>query len=357
MAWTNKRKIHVARGNSTNIIGLNNTNTFTDGQPLFIKDRGYLGIAKDEQNAKNIMPIKVREVEGYGNEISGDTFTLNSSPTNHYLFTGDNDGTYLQSDNPLYFIKGNISPSNYSTNYIFALINRNNNDVIDVKAPITTNSNIDVGNNATLTSTNINVTYLKNANTPYITLGSSLVTLNQDTKLDDDKSFTSGYSTTLGTFANGAYSGTNNIYGATTIKGGTVELNSIGNTSPVKITGNLFELSAPTTLTDTITGKNNNTTTLTINPSDGTITGKSLYITSNGLSNGINYLSADNSGISLGGDLSLNNHAITGITSITASGVLTVNGTSTHTFKGDIDAANKTITCGTLEVNTINLHV
>ena len=358
MAWENKRKIHVARGTTSGILNISGeANKFTDGQPLFNKDRGYLGVAAGIQDGRNIVPIKARTIEGWGSEISGSTFNLSNTPTKHYLFTGDNNGTYLKSDNPLYFIKGSISPSNYSTNYIFALINRNNNDVIDIKAPITTNSNIDVGNNATLTSTNINVTYLKNTNTPYVTLGSSLITLNQNTKLDDGKSFTSGYSTTLGTYANDTYSGTNNIYGTTTIKGGTVELNSIGNASPVKITGSLFQLSAPTDLLSTITGKNNSTTTLSITPSTGSIVAKELKITSNGQSGGTNYLSVTTSNnttsINVGGALNL------GTNSITTSGVITggaINGTGA-TITGDITATGHKVKCKTLETNEINLIV
>lgn len=387
MAWENKRKIHVARGSTANIVALNNEeNKFTDGQPLFNKDRGYLGIATGTQDAKNIVPIKVRTIEGWGNEIDSKTGSYllkpdgdeEGSKANYYLFTGDSNGTYLKSDNPLYFIKGNISPNNYSTDYIFALINKNDNNIIDIKAPITTNSNINVGNNATLTSTNINVTYLKNNNTPYVTLGSSLIALNQDTKLDDGKSFTSGYSTTLGTHADDAYSGTNNIYGDTTIVGGTIELNSVGNANPVEIMGSLFQLSAPTDLLSTITGKSSSTTTLSIVPSTGSINAKSLKITSNGQGGGTNYLSVTTSNnsttVNVGGALVLNNSTITGVTSITASdqiqgntlkstgnttvgGTLTVNGTGTHTFKGDIDATDKTITCGTLNVSAINFNL
>lgn len=105
MAWENKRKIHIARGSESEIITASqqNTNEFTDGQPLHIEgSRNYLSIA----NTKGLQttsispilmePIKVREVKGYISDINTNhKFTL-SAPTendedNMYIFTDEKD--------------------------------------------------------------------------------------------------------------------------------------------------------------------------------------------------------------------------------------------------------------------------
>lgn len=168
MAWTNKRKIHVARGTTANIIALDNEENklFTDGQPLFNKDRGYLGIANGSQEAKYIAPIKARTIEGWGNEIDSETgsYTLKSDGTgegskkaNHYLFTGDSDGTYLASEAD--FLLQRIKKENESITYVDILSllkDDSNNDYLQIKAPVKTDSSITLtGDNNYLSANNL----------------------------------------------------------------------------------------------------------------------------------------------------------------------------------------------------------
>ena len=118
MAWVNKNKIHVARGTSTNIERLADTNQFTDGQPLFISDKNYLGIANVDSgliSAKNITPVRVRTVEGWSTDkefVTGTTnldssFTLSSNKSGHYIMSNNGLITFIKSSQDFKLIREN----------------------------------------------------------------------------------------------------------------------------------------------------------------------------------------------------------------------------------------------------------
>ena len=401
MSWSNKRRIHLARGTTNNILAISsnnidNPNLFTDGQPLFNKDRGYLGIANGIQPAKNIMPIKVREVEGYGNEIDGNTFTLNSSPTNHYLFTGNTTKTKLLSDKKLEISSDeNIDLiSGTGNNKVTYISLQPDNNKIQINKNIESNSDIKLTNNNKITSK-----YLDVAQIGYTTTNNGVNTFNNFIQLRpyNDTSALSDILLVTHDHPQGAiysayikYGRDNNIgIGRVDFGGrgweseifdtfmsrstllcnrtyifGDIQIESADIDHPIKLSAysdGYLAISAPTTLTDIITGKDNNITTLTINPTNGTITGKSLYITSNGQTNGTNYLSVANftenneqvTKAKIGIPLDLGNNNINTTGSISGGAI---SGT-TGTFTGDITATNQKVKCKTLEVNEINLLI
>lgn len=167
MAWTNKRKIHVARGSTANIVALDNEeeNKFTDGQPLFNKDRGYLGIATGTQEAKNIVPIKVREVAGWTNELdSNGVYTLNSAQDGYYSFGGGKDGNvHLATQKDFILEKAIKNQDNtYDFSSVFEYLVQNNQ--LNFNVPINANNNIVISGNKYLKSRLIHVNEIKDLN-------------------------------------------------------------------------------------------------------------------------------------------------------------------------------------------------
>lgn len=335
MAWINKRKIHVARGTTANIIALDNEENklFTDGQPLFNKDRGYLGIANGSQEAKYIAPIKVRTIEGWGNEIDSETgsYTLKSDGTgedskaNHYLFTGDSDGTYLKSDMPLHMnSNSDIYLGNISTN----------NGIDTFKGMQIFKSSSDT-NAAMMLETIQNpqgIIYIADI---LFGTGDKNVGI---CKVDyGGRGWSSEMQDTL-LVRHAILSGRVCAFGD-------IQMQSRSEYEPIKLSAyntGYLDISAPTKLRSTLTGcyrndSNNDVTTLSITPSTGSIDAKSLKITSVGSS--ANVFSA-NKTVSICGSGS------------TASLYVTF---SSIKANSSIDATGQTITCGALNVSSINI--
>ena len=165
MAWENKRKIHVARGSTANIVALDNEeeNKFTDGQPLFNKDRGYLGIATGTQEAKNIVPIKVREVTGWTNELdSNGVYTLNNTQDGYYSFGSGKDGNVHLATQKDFILERAIKPNQgnaYTFSTIFEYLVQNNK--LNFNVPIETNNDIKIiGNDKKIQAINAQINNL-----------------------------------------------------------------------------------------------------------------------------------------------------------------------------------------------------
>lgn len=168
MAWENKRKIHVARGTTANILKISGeANKFTDGQPLFNKDRGYLGIATGTQDAKNIVPIKVREVTGWTNELdSNGVYTLNGEQDGYYSFGSSkkDNRTHLATQNN--FILERAIKSNQDNTYTFSPVFEYlaQDDKLNFKVLLETDNDIIINGGKKIQATNAQINNLNDAN-------------------------------------------------------------------------------------------------------------------------------------------------------------------------------------------------
>lgn len=394
MAWENKRKIHVARGTTANILKIsdeaNEANKFTDGQPLFNKDRGYLGIATGTQDAKNIVPIKVREVTGWINELdSNGVYTLNGKQDGYYSFGSSkkDNRTHLATQNN--FILERAIKSNQDNTYSFSPVFEYlaQDDKLNFKVLLETDNDIIINDGKKIQATNAQINNLNDAN------GRTAVGLQNKWDVYIEK-----YSNNInGTWR--AYAGVR--LGSTTTSAGVV----------------VGDLSADDSTTESILYSGNKTILLDNTNIQGTNYiggkttigyGKQVLVNSEWVNDPEDKLTinvpvelADSATLSAG-DVLLSNNDISGISTLTASTVLcnsignssikpsimatSISGTditasntvtaSTTLYAGgsgsyaslyvtssnikansNIDASGKNITCNQLEVNYINLVV
>lgn len=391
MAWENKRKIHVARGTTENILKISGeANKFTDGQPLFNKDRGYLGIATGTQDAENIVPIKVREVTGWTNELdSNGVYTLNGKQDGYYSFGSSkkDNRTHLATQNN--FILERAIKSNQDNTYTFSPVFEYlaQDDKLNFKVLLETDNDIIINGGKKIQATNAQINNLNDAN------GRTAVAVKNrwDLLIENYNNDISGYWA--------AYAGVR--LGSTTTSTGIVigDLSADDSTTDsILYSGNKTMLLGNTDIqgTNYIGGKttigygkkvfengehiDDPADKLTINvpvelASSATLSAGDILLADNDIS-GISTLTA---GILLCDEIGNNvtqpvikAKTISG-TNITASGAITASTTlyaggsgsyaslyvtsSNIKANSNIDASGKNITCNQLEVNYINLVV
>lgn len=345
MAWENKRKIHVARGTNDKLVAAKADNqTFTDGQPLFNKSKGYLSIANitkltdgytNPVIASVMDPVKTRTIEGYTTDTETDnSFILTDTNTGHYIFTGRDGKVYLKTTPNFYLYRQGIDGINTG----------------DIKDTDILVLNIDGDNNLILNDNyyskikNIRTTNLYDlSGNRGIEIGASEITLNKSLVSSQNVTFNgtttlNGNTNILGKtliFGKTDKSSTISVYGNTTIDGTTV----IDGTTT--ITGIKLTISANTELNSNI---HNALNTLVINPTDASI--KTATFTSTDIM--VNNLFAGN-GIETDAPLEVINNKITLRQPTDITGKVTIGTTST--------SATTVIekVYGTLEVDCINL--
>lgn len=243
MAYTNKRKIHIARGTSANL--LNGAKFAEDkdriqnaGQPAFIEDKFYLTVGgKSNKRFDEQVPIRVRTVDGYisdTEDLSNNTFQLSSNKSNRYTLTG-----VKESGTPIVYL--NTTDANFD-------IRRNTTSMLKVDS-----DKVLINPDKYIESLKINTSYIKS-----ITDGNSkiefiphIISNNQNIGADVNNT----YDIILkdNTYINSVFTSyyKTNLHGKTNIAG-------------------TLALSAATSLSGTITGTTSGKT-LTLNPTTGKI--------------------------------------------------------------------------------------